>query len=191
MSEQALHPRIVAAARGELPEWAVVNASRRAHLQSVAALMEEWGGALGLDERDQERWIAAAWLHDALRNAAPEEFVSAFQFPPPVRHGPAAADRLADEGVADEELLEAIRFHTLGHPGMGKLGRFLFLADYLDPGRAIDPDGRAALRERLPTEEGAVLQAVCGRRIEHQLELGNPLPRETVDFWNELTASHD
>ncbi|NIU78085.1 MAG: HD domain-containing protein, partial [Gammaproteobacteria bacterium] len=83
------------------------------------SLMAAWADALGLAEHDLTRWKAAAWLHDALRDAEPESLTGAAEYPPKVRHGPAAAVRLRGEGVEDEELLEAIAAHTLGRPGLG------------------------------------------------------------------------
>src|SRR5690606_8966546 len=56
-----------------------------------------------------------------------------------VLHGPAAAARLAEEGVTDEPLLTAVAWHTLGHPDLDLRGRCLYIADYIEPGRTYDP----------------------------------------------------
>lgn len=192
MSDAGLHPRIEAAARGELPEWAEVEPGRREHLGSVARLMEAWARDLQLPEVDRKRWTAAAWLHDALRNADPQDLRDdAPDLPAGLRHGPAAAARLRAEGVKDEELLEAIGYHTLGRPGMSRLGRYLYLADYLEPGRKVDAAGREKLRSRLPADLEGVLAAVVARRLTHQIEAGQALRRESVGFWNEIVASRE
>lgn len=190
MTRPDLHPLIVAAAQGRLPEWAAVRPSRHPHLAAVAALLQTWAQELKLAERDQVRWAAAAWLHDALRDAdAIALEAEAADFPERVRHGPAAAARLERSGVNDEELLQAIRYHSLGRGGFGRLGRFLYLADYLEPGRDFAPVENAALRACMPGDHEAVLRLVCSRRIAELLDRGVPLRPETVDFWNELTAS--
>jgi HD superfamily phosphohydrolase YqeK len=103
-----------------------------------------------------------------------------------VQHGPAAAEQLIAEGVDDQELLDAIRYHSLGNSGLGALGRYLYLADYLEPGRPYAPVENAAMRAGLPHEPDAVLRRVCGLRIQEVLNRGAPLRRETVAFWNEL-----
>lgn len=55
---------------------------------------------------------------------------------PQVLHGPVAAQLLRGEGVIDdEEILQAIRFHTTGHPEMGTLAKIIFISDYIEPGR--------------------------------------------------------
>ncbi len=187
MKDARLHPIIAAAATGELPDWAAVRSRRRAHLAAVAELLGRWADELGLGPRDRQRWMAAGWLHDALRDADAEQLAAdAGAYPVRVRHGPAAAARLAAAGVDDRELLEAIRYHTLGRRGWGVLGRFLYLADYLEPGRAFDPVERASLVLRLPHQHAEVLRRVCALRIEYQLEHGVPVHRETMEFWNEL-----
>ena len=43
-------------------------------------------------------------------------------------------------GVQNPQILNAIRNHTLGHPGMDELSCVVFLADSLEPGRGITPE---------------------------------------------------
>ncbi|WP_410767878.1 bis(5'-nucleosyl)-tetraphosphatase (symmetrical) YqeK [Fontibacillus sp. BL9] len=40
-----------------------------------------------------------------------------------------------DYGIADQEVLDAIRYHTSGRVGMTKLDKIVCLADYMEPGR--------------------------------------------------------
>lgn len=182
-----LHPLIIGASRGELPAWACVRAERMAHLASVAGLLARWAAELGLHESDCLRWTATGWLHDSLRDADPESLAAiAGEYPAQVQHAPAAAERLAAEGVEDRELLDAICYHPLGKAGWGMLGRYLYLADYLEPGRPYAPVENAALRAVLPHEPDAALSRVCALRVEEVLHRGMPLHPETVAFWNEL-----
>lgn len=187
MTTPVLHPIVSAAADGRLPDWARVESGRLPHLERVAGLLARWADELGLEDDDRRRWVAAGWLHDALRDADPVALADeAGEYPEKVRHGPAAAARLRTLGVEDEELLEAIAYHTLGRPGLRRLGRFLFMADYLEPGREFEGDKRDALRARLPEEEDIVLREVCARRIAWRLREARAIRRETIDFWNEL-----
>ncbi len=43
-------------------------------------------------------------------------------------------------GVTDKEVLDAIRYHTTGRPGMTLLDKIVFVADYMEPGREEAPD---------------------------------------------------
>jgi 2-amino-4-hydroxy-6-hydroxymethyldihydropteridine diphosphokinase len=178
------------AAAGELPGWAVARPERRAHSARVAALLGDWAAALGLPESERIRWCAAGWLHDALRDEdaatlralVPEGFR---ELPGPLLHGPAAAALLRRGGIADYELLDAITYHTTGHPGLGRLGRALYLADALEPGRAFDPTWAAALRARLPRALDEVLLEVTAERLAHQLAERRPLLPDSIAFWHE------
>ena len=40
-------------------------------------------------------------------------------------------------GVTDEDILNAIRFHTTGKPGMTMLEKIVFIADYIEPNRRM------------------------------------------------------
>jgi HD superfamily phosphohydrolase YqeK len=165
-----------------LPSWAQVTPARRAHVERVVRLLEEWAAAMGTAARERERWLRAGWLHDALRDAP---------LPDPLAHGPAAADRAAAEGERDRGVLDAVRYHTIGYPGWDQVGRMLYLADFLEPGRDFDPDGRRDLAARVPREPDAVLREVARRRIEWVLKSGWPLPPETVGLWNATVGRSD
>jgi len=186
-----LHPVLVAAARGELPDWAVARPARRAHMARVAALLDTWALALSLPEDDRVRWCAAGYLHDALRDESPATLRSHVpserrDLPDAVVHGPAAAERLRRDGVRDEELLAAVACHTIGGEGLGTLGRALYVADYLEPGRSYGTEWHGRLRNRMPSDLDGVLREVVGERVRRGKESGRPIARETLAFWNEL-----
>lgn len=193
----APHPLVEAAGReGRLPEWARCGEKRRAHIERVADLMAGWAERLGLPESERVRWAAAARLHDALRDATPAElregaardWPEARNWPGKLLHGPACAARLRDEGVEDEGLLRAVAYHTIGHPELGGLGEYLYLADFLEPGRTYLSDVRDRLRSVLPDERLEALLSVVGLRLAHRLEVRGPIRPETVAFWNRLVA---
>lgn len=55
---------------------------------------------------------------------------------PVLLHGRIGASMLRQKfNLVDNDILQAIRWHTTGHPDMGKLGQILFIADYIEPGR--------------------------------------------------------
>ncbi len=194
MSGRELAPVLAHAAEGLLPPWAQATEDRRAHMGRVAALMDAWAQALGLAETERRRWRAAAWLHDALRDAAPRElrpFVPAAEraLPGALLHGPAAAARLREEGVADEPLLRAVAYHTLGHPELDRLGKALYLSDFLDPGRGFDPLRRASLRARMPAALDEVLLEVAASRLHHVIESRRIWRPESVGFWNAIVGT--
>ena len=189
----ALHPWIADAAGGVLPDWAVARKKRRAHIARVAALLREWSELRGDDPRDVQRWTAAGYLHDVLRDANPDKLRAALSrpldhLPDEVIHGPAAAERLRLGGVTDEPLLTAIAFHTLGSPDFDDIGKALYVADFLEPGRKVQPKWRARLREEMPEGLDSVLQAVVGKRVQFLVKKRRPVPVETLGLWNVLAT---
>jgi HD superfamily phosphohydrolase YqeK len=163
-----------------LPAWAIVTPERRAHIERVARLLAEWATALDVPPAEGERWLRAAWLHDALRDAPAVTELD---------HGPLCADQLVRDGERDQGVLDAVRYHSLGYTGWDTVGRMLYLADYLEPGRRFDTTVRTALRGRMPGERETVLRDVARRRIEWIIRSNWCLKPETVAFWNALVSA--
>ncbi len=191
-----IHPIVRAAGEfGELPDWARLDRRRREHSERVVALLEGWALALDLPEPDRVRWRAAGHLHDALKSAEPIELRRSVPseeiWPDSLLHGPACAALLREGGVRDEPLLAAIAHHSTGHPDFDSLGEFLYLADYLEPGRKHESAQRSALAARLPHERRPVIRDVAARRIAHLLEKRLPILSTTIEFWNGLVRDAD
>lgn len=171
----------------QLPSWACVSEKRRAHIERVAGLMERWAYQLGVPPDEARAWRDAALLHDSLRDA-PEEQLRALvprpDFTAEMLHGPAAAARLERDGEARGEMLDAIRWHTVGSPEWKRLGRALFMADFLEPGRRFARADRAYLAEKVATDFDGTFRQVVRMRIEHALREGHTLFPETVSLWN-------
>jgi HD superfamily phosphohydrolase YqeK len=171
------------------PAWAQVTAARRSHTRRVAALLDDWARALGIPREERDRWMRAAIFHDALKDAPPAEIerLAEPRFgPPAIWHGPAAARRAEQDGERDAGVLAAVRYHSVGSAGWDAVGRMLYLADYLDPGRRFDADQRGEWLVRVPGDPPGVLREVARARITRGLEKGWPLLAETVAFWNAL-----
>jgi HD superfamily phosphohydrolase YqeK len=178
--------------RPMLPDWAMVTPERREHIERVAELAERWARALGVPDRELDRWLRAVWLHDALRDAPEEELVRwapSVPGPTELRHGPASAARAKAEGETDRGVLDAVRYHSLGLAEWDTVGRILYCADYLEPGRRKAREWRAALAERLPSDPAPVLHEVARARVAHLVSSDRPLLDPTVRFWNSLVAA--
>lgn len=87
----------------------------------------------------------AAWLHDLAREWPRDRLLDATKFVevpdgfaavPALLHGPIAAHiGRVEYGILDEEILDAVRYHTTGRPDMTQLDLLLFVADAIEPGR--------------------------------------------------------
>ncbi len=59
----------------ELPSWAVVSPKRAEHIARVAALTQAWAIERAAGDAESLRWLRAAQLHDALRDAPAEQLL--------------------------------------------------------------------------------------------------------------------
>jgi HD superfamily phosphohydrolase YqeK len=180
---------MTAATDPRLPSWAEVTPERLAHVERVAALAEGWASRMCVPEPERRRWLRAVWLHDALRDAPTASlalWAPDAPGPPELRHGPASASRAEAEGERDQGVLDAVRHHSVGYAGWGMVGRVLYCADYLEPGRPFQPERRADLARRFPDDPCGVVAAVAADRIAHVVRSGWPLLDLTVGFWNSL-----
>ena len=173
-----------------LPPWAIVSDKRRSHIARVTALLDDWSAALGLDKAEATLWHDAGRLHDALRDA-PEDTLRQLAgnlegFTTDMLHGPAAAARLMADSEARQELLDAVRFHTVGSCAWGRAGRALFMADYLEPGRKFSRADRAYLAEQVPRDFEATFRQVVRTRLEWTLREGHRIDPRTIELWNQV-----
>lgn len=174
-----------------LPAWAIVSPARREHIERVAALASGWADAMRVPAAERNRWLRAVWLHDALRDAGEAklaELAPSTPGPPELRHGPAAAARAKAEGETDRGVLDAVRYHSIGLAEWDMVGRVLYCADYLEPGRDFDGAARGELAARFPADPGGVLRDVAERRLAHLIASRWSLPEPTVRFWNSLAV---
>lgn len=118
---------------------------RRAHSLRVACAAAKKAAELHIDEK---KAVTAALFHDCAKNlSADSPLLEGFSLessvptpiPPSVLHqftGAYVAERVF--GVTDEEVLDAVRYHTSGRKGMGLLEQLIFLADMVEDGRSYE-----------------------------------------------------
>jgi predicted HD superfamily hydrolase involved in NAD metabolism len=117
---------------------------RYAHTLRVADTAERLAV---LHDTDSYRTRLAALLHDAAREVGAEEalgIAGRWGMPvgeperesPKLLHGPIAAEWARRElGITDEEVLEAVRVHTVAAPEMGPIALAVYVADKIEPAR--------------------------------------------------------
>ena len=139
--------------RGVKEALAYLKPSRRKHTLGVALTAAKYATKYKLPER---KVILAAALHDVAKNmplTAPElaGFALQEEVPAPVLHQYAGA-YVAEHslGIDDEDVLNAVRYHTSGRPNMSDLEKLIFLSDMLEPGR--DFKGIEKLRRALEND---------------------------------------
>jgi 2-amino-4-hydroxy-6-hydroxymethyldihydropteridine diphosphokinase len=179
----------VSAPVADLPPWAQVTDKRRAHIARVTALLDQWAESLALAPDEARAWHDVGVLHDALRDAPEDELrrlTGDRERPMHILHGPAVAERLTREGERRAEVLEAIRWHTLGSAHWGRTGKALYMADFLEPGRPFSRADRAFLAAHATADFDGVFRQVVRTRIEWTVREGKMLFPETADLWNSV-----
>ncbi len=154
---------------------------RHAHTLRVADTAERLAGIHNLDPG---RARLAALLHDSARETGKEETlrvagekgIQTNDFErerPMLLHGPVAAKLVREElGVEDDEVLDAVRAHTTGEPGMGPLALALYVADKIEPDR--DQPGVETLRKLALKDLRKAATVALDRSISHNEERGRP-----------------
>lgn len=152
-----------------------VEPARLNHIQGVIHTAVELAHRFDIDP---ERARLAAAAHDLDRDLTAGEglaLAADWDIPltteerlhPTLLHGALSAERLRRwYAVEDEELLHAVRHHTLGAADFGPLGMILYVADFCEPGRPYlsDAERHEILRLRsLPEMVRAVIELAHAR----------------------------
>ncbi|SDN00862.1 bis(5'-nucleosyl)-tetraphosphatase (symmetrical) YqeK [Sediminibacillus halophilus] len=101
-------------------------------------------------------------------------------------HGPVGALLVEREvGIQDNDVLSPIRWHTTGKAGMNHLEKLVFLADYMEPGRAFPgvDDVRRAAKENLDY----ACWMVSKNTIRYLVSKNQRIYPDTFHAYNDLT----
>jgi HD superfamily phosphohydrolase YqeK len=169
------------------PVWTEASKKRRAHVERVVALLDRWAAELHVPAAEAAAWRAAGYLHDALRDA-PKKLLRAMTRDKTgaaeYLHGPAAAIRARADGERREDVLDAVRFHTIGCATWKRTGKALYMADFLEPGRKFLVDERAFLADSVTRDFSATFRQVVRLRLEWSMRQGGELFPESVKLWH-------
>ena len=125
------------------PRLARLSVGRRAHSVAVARLAADWAGRWGVAPCEAygsglvhdlaREWPDEALVREAERLGWPVDDVE--RESPVLLHGPVAAGWMREAGVGTAAMQAAVRYHTTAAPALEALGRLIFVADALEPGR--------------------------------------------------------
>lgn len=134
--------------------------------------------ALELAERydvDKEKVSIAAIAHDYAKERSDEEMMDLIisenqdlemlQFGSNIWHGPIGSVLLKNEfNISDDEILEAVKYHTIGAPKMSKVAQVIYIADFIEPKRSF----RGVEKARQLAEES--LEKTLAYIVRHTLK---------------------
>ncbi len=88
-------------------------------------------------------------------------------------------------GVRDEDILNAIRYHTTGRPGMSLLEKIIFVADYIEPGRDSAPNLPVVRKLAFESIDDCVLQ-ILKDTLSYLESTGaqvDPMTQKTYEYY--------
>jgi len=128
-----------------------------AHVESVTDTIVSFHDKAGIS---LEQAVTAGLLHDVckavqkddLREMAVRYGISEYLDVPNLLHGPVGAEFCRTElNITDDEVLDAIRYHTTGKVNWNPVGCALYIADFSEPRR---PHPEAATAREMMDEKG-------------------------------------
>ena len=88
-------------------------------------------------------------------------------------------------GIRDEDILNAVRYHTTGRPGMSMLEKIVFIADYIEPGRKQAPGLPAVRKQAFQDLDQALIQILRDtmRYLQDTNAPFDPMSKSTYDYY--------
>ena len=169
-----------------------------AHMDRVVELADELAQRWGLDVT-LARYMAQA--HDVVRHLRDDEWLArAAEYgvavsdiergSPVLLHGPVGAEELRRHfGVTDERVLDAVRWHTPGHPDYPPEAWAMFIADKVEPNKVKRWKALRKVRQ-LAFDQGLEVAALryVELRIKQGLREGYPIQPALLTTRNALLA---
>ena len=172
----------------------------RDHVERSRVVAQELAIRHGVDARLADIGIAAhdlaravrqpVLLREAERLGLDINFVERRQ--PLLLHGPVAAAWISmDDGCDIGAVLEAVEFHTTGHPGVEDVAKVVFLADKLDPWKVERASFLELVSELARADMDAAILCYLDNTIERLVRDGQMVHPTAVEFRNHLLARAD
>ncbi|GIO27610.1 bis(5'-nucleosyl)-tetraphosphatase (symmetrical) YqeK [Ornithinibacillus bavariensis] len=105
-------------------------------------------------------------------------------------HGPVASLLIEQEyGIEDQDIKNAIYYHTTGRANMSKMEMVVFVADYIEPGRSFE--GLDEVREMAEKELIRTTWMVSRNTIQFLMRKKSRIYPDTFHAYNDLTKRLD
>lgn len=171
-----------------------LSKKRYNHSLNVASAASELAEKYG---EDIEKAYIAGLLHDICKEVEPEEqeqmmlkdgieLSGAELAVKALWHGPAGAYFIKNElHIDDEEIINAVRYHTVGRSGMSKFEEIIYMADNISEDRDYK-DVEKMRKLAFSDFEKAMYEVVC-YSITSIVKKQSYIPDKTMDLYNQYT----
>lgn len=151
-------------------------------------------------KEDTEKARFAALIHDCAKNMSDDQIISIVKkhkieiddiskISPQLLHGTVAAIMAKEDmGIKDEDVLNAVTYHTTGRKNMSLLEKIIYIADYIEPSRNFQ--GVEDLRKAAFEDLDKALLKAFDNTIKFVVERGQLLHINTIEGRNHLLSKN-
>ena len=173
-----------------------LDEKRYKHVERVAVAAEELAEIYIVPVEDA---VAAAYLHDVAKFFEITKMIDLVRGKYPevenkmsqttaILHGFAGAEFIRNNydlfGIDNEEILDAVKYHTIGSENMSTLSKIIYLADAIEAGRTWD--GVEKARELAKKDLDKALIYEIKTKLEYLLSIENIIHPNIILFRNSL-----
>lgn len=186
------HKHLIPLTREQLLDklHAALSDSRFAHVKRVEKVAMKMAKRFGIDV---EAASIAGLCHDYAKQRPDKDFIAVIKakkldpellnYGNAIWHGVVGAEMVKDElGVQSEDILDAIRQHTVGGTYMTKLAQIIYMADYIEPARDFEGVDRA--RILCKHDLGAAVAYQTKHTLEYLIDNNQPVYPQTLTTYN-------
>ncbi len=159
---------------------------RKDHIDGVVSTADHLAKQYGADRKKTKLAALCHDLYRGIKDDALNIYVKQLGLPKKyldnanLAHAKIAAEMIKkDFGIEDEDVLNAVRYHTTGRAGMSTLEKVIFLADSIEPGRNYS--GVDEIRQVAKTNLDLACLMCLERTIDYINKKGYFLDPDTLD----------
>ena len=167
-----------------------LDEKRYEHVKRVAKCAVELAKIYGVPVEKVE---ASAWLHDVAKffNLSVMVDLTRGKQSTAVLHGFAGAEFVRQNydlfGVDDEEILDGIKYHTIGCENMSTLAKIIYLADAIEEKRSWE--GVEKARELAKTDLDEAIKFEIEEKLKYLLAKDSIIHPNVIKFRNSIIAN--
>lgn len=91
--------------------------------------------------------------------------------------------------IKDKQILNAIKYHSTGNLKMGNIGKIIFVADFIEPGRKYLSS--VFIRKKMNTsiELDKLVLLVLEKKLVYLINEKKIIHKNSIDFWNKAVLN--
>ena len=165
----------------------------RDHINRTRTLAKELSSIHGADALSSDlaaaahdlyrHWSAKSLLEKSVSESIQVDDIEACE--PILLHGAAASNWLYHyANCQDRQVLDAVRYHTTGRPGMTVVEKVLFIADKVEPDKVVREENLSKVLDLAYSNLDKAIEEYLSWRIQRILSDGGLIHPLSIDTWN-------